>query len=576
MQYAHHLGPRSDRPNCTWPANRSSVWKRLCAPRLCNLRCADQETCRVLQLPAQRVSTGRTAAKAGLLQSFSEAFGGTEGDPGHWNLSPEWFGSQGGSWGHNTGEDIFREESSLGNGVVTVTSHPASPVSLSPQDVLAEPARGQLSAKALAEARHEWRVLRFNSVTRQSVCRVVTTAGTIPALAVPVCVATEYLKTMLASVAAVMGVHHNQSASGCQQPSLLARALHPSPASAAPSSASCFPAAGSALPSSSSHSSSSRQKPGSKTPAPEQPAPSPGHPSAHDSGTASAEVDANVGRSLQDIPGSAGSVEEPLRPSSRPRVLFIGLGGGTLPLALHHHFPGMDIDAVELDPTVVRAARTAMSFPSDRQGLRVDVEDGAAFVARASAAVEGSSPGMACYYDFALIDTFNGLDSLPDSLFGQGASFLQNLAATLHPEHGTVIANLHGKLPPANNNVLSQIRGQIPGWSNRHRRARQPSVATTVFGHAETFRQSLLPQDDSSGCSYLISVPRQGNSVMVVARGNGTLTCRSDQGRPQPAALSSQAAGLASQLDTAASLVGQAAGIKFQLGHRSHSNLWLL
>ena len=82
---------------------------------------------------------------------------------------------------------------------VTVTSHPASPVSLSPQDVLAEPARGQLSAKALAEARHEWRVLRFNSVTRQSVCRVVTTAGTIPALAVPVCVATEYLKTMLAS-----------------------------------------------------------------------------------------------------------------------------------------------------------------------------------------------------------------------------------------------------------------------------------------------------------------------------------------------------------------------------------------
>lgn len=69
-----------------------------------------------------QVSTGRTAAKAGLLQSFSEAFGGTEGDPGHWNLSPEWFGSQGGSWGHNTGEDIFREESSLGNGVVRVVA----------------------------------------------------------------------------------------------------------------------------------------------------------------------------------------------------------------------------------------------------------------------------------------------------------------------------------------------------------------------------------------------------------------------------------------------------------------------
>ena len=60
----------------------------------------------------------------------------------------------------------------------------------------------------------------------------------------------------------------------------------------------------------------------------------------------------------------------------------------------------------------------------------MDVEDGAAFVARASAAVEGSSPGMACYYDFALIDTFNGLDSLPDSLFGQGEPCTQQRAAS--------------------------------------------------------------------------------------------------------------------------------------------------
>ncbi len=51
----------------------------------------------------------------------------------------------------------------------------------------------------------------------------------------------------------------------------------------------------------------------------------------------------------------------------RPRTLFIGLGGGTLPLALHHHFPGMDIDAIELDPVVVEAAQDAMAFPADRQ-----------------------------------------------------------------------------------------------------------------------------------------------------------------------------------------------------------------
>lgn len=52
---------------------------------------------------------------------------------------------------------------------------------------------------------------------------------------------------------------------------------------------------------------------------------------------------------------------------NRLRVLFIGLGGGTLPLALHHHFPGMDIDAVELDAAVVEAAQAAMAYPAGRR-----------------------------------------------------------------------------------------------------------------------------------------------------------------------------------------------------------------
>ena len=82
---------------------------------------------------------------------------------------------------------------------VTVTTHPASSVSLAPQDMLAGDRGEQLSLTALASADHEWRVLRFNSVTRQSVCRVVLPASGGPALPVPVCIATEYLKSMLAS-----------------------------------------------------------------------------------------------------------------------------------------------------------------------------------------------------------------------------------------------------------------------------------------------------------------------------------------------------------------------------------------
>ena len=52
-----------------------------------------------------------------------------------------------------------------------------------------------------------------------------------------------------------------------------------------------------------------------------------------------------------------------------PRVLCIGVGGGSLPNFLSHHFPGMHVDAVELDPLVVRAASDYMGFPQHRRAL---------------------------------------------------------------------------------------------------------------------------------------------------------------------------------------------------------------
>ena len=44
-------------------------------------------------------------------------------DPGSWELSPEWWGSQGGGWGRSAGELCFQQRSNHGNGWVTVTAH---------------------------------------------------------------------------------------------------------------------------------------------------------------------------------------------------------------------------------------------------------------------------------------------------------------------------------------------------------------------------------------------------------------------------------------------------------------------
>ena len=48
------------------------------------------------------------------------------------------------------------------------------------------------------------------------------------------------------------------------------------------------------------------------------------------------------------------------------RALCIGVGGGSLPHFLSHHFPGMLVDAVELDPVVVSAAVDYMGLPHSR------------------------------------------------------------------------------------------------------------------------------------------------------------------------------------------------------------------
>ena len=122
-------------------------------------------------------------------------------DPGHWKYSPEWWGTQAGGWGHDSGTTVFAQSSHCGNGEVrrcqsfestklqtkcssqdamqvTVTAHVASPLS------------GLDSAE-----QQQWRVLRFND-TRQSVSRVAVQHNSHIVHATADCLAFEYLKTM--------------------------------------------------------------------------------------------------------------------------------------------------------------------------------------------------------------------------------------------------------------------------------------------------------------------------------------------------------------------------------------------
>jgi spermidine synthase len=110
------------------------------------------------------------------------------------------------------------------------------------------------------------------------------------------------------------------------------------------------------------------------------------------------------------------------------RILVVGLGGGTLPGTLARLLPAADIDAVEIDPAVVRVAGDYFSFqPGPR--MHVSAEDGRTFVRRMGR--EGK------HYDLVMLDAYDQ-QYIPEHMLT--VEFLQEVRALLAPG-GVVAAN---------------------------------------------------------------------------------------------------------------------------------------
>lgn len=112
------------------------------------------------------------------------------------------------------------------------------------------------------------------------------------------------------------------------------------------------------------------------------------------------------------------------------RVLMIGVGGGQLTNYLFERFPGLELDAVDIDAEVVRLARTYFKIP-DCARYRTHAQDGRAFVERGGA------------WDLIILDAFRGL-SVPRHLRSQ--EFYGACRRALAPG-GVLVANLHGNQP---------------------------------------------------------------------------------------------------------------------------------
>lgn len=110
------------------------------------------------------------------------------------------------------------------------------------------------------------------------------------------------------------------------------------------------------------------------------------------------------------------------------RILIIGLGGGTLPMTLRDLLPDAQINVVEIDPAVVKVARTYFNFKDDTK-MTVSVEDGRVFVKR--------QMKTDAKYDLIMLDAFED-DYIPEHMLTK--EFLTEVKSLLTPD-GVLAAN---------------------------------------------------------------------------------------------------------------------------------------
>ena len=110
------------------------------------------------------------------------------------------------------------------------------------------------------------------------------------------------------------------------------------------------------------------------------------------------------------------------------KILIVGLGGGTLPLAFNDLFPDAQIDVVEVDQAVVNVAKEFFFF-EENANMSVAVNDARVFVKRAG--ILGKK------YDYIILDAFGG-DYIPEHLLTQ--EFLEEVKQIM-TEDTVLVAN---------------------------------------------------------------------------------------------------------------------------------------
>ncbi len=106
---------------------------------------------------------------------------------------------------------------------------------------------------------------------------------------------------------------------------------------------------------------------------------------------------------------------------SPKKILIIGLGGGTLPMAFAKILPETEVVSVEIDPAVAKLAKKYFNY-TETDKIKTSIKDGRVYIKRA---VKNQQK-----FDWIILDAFNG-DYIPEHLLT--VEFLSEAKALLAP-----------------------------------------------------------------------------------------------------------------------------------------------
>nr|KAF6396603.1 eEF1A lysine and N-terminal methyltransferase [Rousettus aegyptiacus] len=138
-------------------------------------------------------------------------------------------------------------------------------------------------------------------------------------------------------------------------------------------------------------------------------------------------------------------------------LLVVGLGGGSLPLFVHDHFPKSCIDAVEIDPSMLEVATQWFGF-SQSSRMKVHIADGLDYIT-SLAGGEARPRYDVIMFDVDSKDPTLGMSCPPPAFVDQ--PFLQKVRSILTPE-GVFILNLVCRDLALKDSVLGGLKAVFP------------------------------------------------------------------------------------------------------------------